>query len=269
MRQESNLKVAKTLYQDKKLIPFIGAGLSMCFDFPSWEQLIDIIAEELDYDPEVFKLSGNFWQLAGYYKIVKGKIGELRSRLDKEFNPTNEQILSSRAHAALTKIQLPVIYTTNFDNIIERAFQLNSKDYRVIRNLADIAKTPSKGTEIVKFHGTFEDDESLILTESDYFERLDFESPLDIKLRSDILGKSLLFIGYSFSDINLRYMLHKLYKIREKEHSSLGESPTAIMTTFYSDNIQQKLLKKWGVEIIELDPIDKTESLAAFLESLL
>ena len=66
-------------------------------------------------------------------------------------------------------------------------------------------------TQIIKFHGDFDDDSSLVLTESSFFIALDFESPLDIKLRSDSLEKSLLFIGYSLSDINIRYMLYKLH----------------------------------------------------------
>lgn len=269
MSQELISSEVKSLYENKRLLPFVGAGLSMCFNLPSWEELIDIIADELEWDPGVFKLSGNFWQLAGYYKAVKGTIGELRSRLDKKFNPTDEQIMSSKAHTAITKMALPAIYTTNFDNIIERAFQLNKKEYRVIRNLGDIAVQPSEMTEIVKFHGTFEDDESLVLTEADYFDRLDFETPLDIKLRADILGKSLLFIGYSFGDINLRYMLHKLHKLRKGERRCLSEATAAIMTTFRADNVQKQLLKNWDVETIELDPVNKADSLARFLESLL
>ena len=32
---------------------------------------------------------------------------------------------------------------------------------------------------------------TIVLDESSYFERLEFETPLDIKLRSDVLGKSV------------------------------------------------------------------------------
>ena len=258
----------KKLYKDKKLIPFIGAGLSRCFNLPSWEELTDIIAKELNYDPEVFMLSGNFWQLAGYYKAKKGGIGELRSLLDKQFTPSDKQISLSRSHIALTKMKLPVIYTTNFDNIIERAFKLHRKKFRLIRNLRDISEKGVDSLEIVKFHGSFEDDSTLVLTESDYFNRLDFEMPLDIKLRADILGRTLLFIGYSFADINLRYMLHKLNKLNklpEGERSLQLGIPAAIMTTFDSDDVQKVLLREWNVETIELNPVDKTNSLADFL----
>lgn len=48
----------RDLRQDGKLIPFVGAGLSIPLGLPSWSRLLDIIADQLEYDPEVFKLSG-------------------------------------------------------------------------------------------------------------------------------------------------------------------------------------------------------------------
>jgi len=74
----------------------------------------------------------------------------------------------------------------------------------------------------LSLHGDFDDDSSLVLTESSYFERLSFESPLDIKLRYDSIGKSLLFIGYSLSDINIRYLLYKLQRLwAESDYSGV------------------------------------------------
>ncbi|MDA7108033.1 hypothetical protein PJ022_24255 [Escherichia coli] len=35
----------------------------------------------------------------------------------------------------------------------------------------------------------------MVLDETSNFQRLEFETPLDIKFRSDVLGKSVLFIG--------------------------------------------------------------------------
>jgi hypothetical protein len=50
-----------------------------------------------------------------------------------------------------------------------------------------------------------------VITETDYFDRLAFDSPLDVKLRSDALGKTVLFVGYSMSDMNIRLLLHRLW----------------------------------------------------------
>lgn len=185
----------RELIKNGKLIPFVGAGLSMNLGLPSFSSLIDTIATELGYDPDIFKLSGSEEQLSEYYVAVKGSIGPLRSIMDRSFNPTDEKIKASAAHTALAEMKLPVIYTTNYDRIIEKRFELMGAPYYVIANLEDISQAPMGKTHIVKFHGTFDEDASLVLTESSYFERLEFESAIDIKLRSDMLGSCLLFIG--------------------------------------------------------------------------
>ena len=41
-----------------------------------------------------------------------------------------------------------------------------------IANIADLATDARGHTEIIKFHGNFDDDESLVLTESSYFQRM-------------------------------------------------------------------------------------------------
>lgn len=59
--------------------------------------------------------------------------------------------------------------------------------------MLDVAEAQAELPHIVKFHGDFDDDASLVLTESDYFERLDFDTPLDSKFQADVLGRSILF----------------------------------------------------------------------------
>ena len=259
----------KLLRQESKLIPFIGAGLSMNLGLPSFSGLIDKIAVVLGYDPKVYKLSGNNLQLAEYYVAIKGSIGPLRSIMDRSFNPLDSDIKESAAHTALAELNLPLIYTTNYDDIIERSFELLNKPVFTVANIDDIAIAPADATLVVKFHGAFSDDASLVLTESSYFERLAFESALDIKLRADMLGKCLLFIGYSLDDVNVRYMLYKLFKLRQLiKNDSNKRIPSAYLTTFGSNEIQKTLLARWNVSIIELDPADKKASIENFLKAL-
>lgn len=260
----------RDLRRDGRLVPFVGAGLSKALGLPDWSTLIDFIAEELNYDPEVFKLNGNDLQLAEYYVAIKRSIGPLRSEMDRRFNPSDAQIRESKAHGALVEMKLPLLYTTNYDRIIERAFALRGVTSHTIANLDDIASAPADtSTQIVKLHGTFDDDASLVLTETSYFDRLEFESPIDIKMRADILGKTLLFIGYSLNDINIRYMLYKLHKMRRQMRREALRSPSAFLTTFGSNEIQSTLLAQWDISIVDLDPVRRVDSLAGFLESLI
>jgi hypothetical protein len=188
--------------------------------------------------------------------------------MDRLFYPSDDAIRASRTHAQLVDLEVPLIYTTNYDRIIERAFELKGARCHTIASIDDIGAAPADATLVVKFHGTFSDDASLVLTESSYFDRLDFESAIDIKLRADTLGKSLLFVGYSLSDINIRYLLYKLHKLRHRATREQQRTPSAYLIAFGAGEIQRTLLAQWDVEVIELDPLDKTGSITAFLESL-
>jgi NAD-dependent SIR2 family protein deacetylase len=269
MKTSDDLQLLRELRNEGKLIPFVGAGLSQRFGLPSWKDLIGTIAEELGYDPDVFKCNGRYEQLAEYYVATKGSIGPLRSLMDKAFDPSDDKIAESRAHSALVEMKLQLIYTTNYDTIIERAFKLKNQPCHTVANIDDIATAPIGATRVVKFHGTFSDDASLVLTESSYFDRLEFESAIDIQLRADTLGRSLLFLGYSLNDLNIRYMLYKLHKLREHVKHSGSSMPSAFLTTFGAGEIQRTLLSRWDVSTIELDPIDKDRSLDEFLEALI
>jgi len=66
MSSPTDIALLRDIQRAGKLIPFVGAGLSIPLGLPSWSQLIDIIAEQLGYDPEVLKVSGNEYQLAEY-----------------------------------------------------------------------------------------------------------------------------------------------------------------------------------------------------------
>jgi SIR2-like protein len=266
---EDMIKRLKEIAKEKKLIPFIGAGFSSPLGLPSWNELIRKLANNLDWDPDVFMQSGNnnYLQLAEYY-VIKKSIGELRHELSKCLIIDDNKVLASESHKYLVELYPNSIYTTNYDEGIERAFQLYEKEYSVIRNINDFRNANNNSARIYKFHGDFIEDNSLVLTESSYFNRMAFEDPLDIRLRSDILNNTLLFLGYSLSDINTRFIFYKLAKIN-KEIKTHDYNHSAIMVTFGISEIQKAILSKWDVEVIELNPVDKTKSLADFLKSII
>jgi hypothetical protein len=259
---------AKELKKGNKIVPFVGAGLSRLLGLPDSDRLVEIIAKELEWDPSLLRLAGELPQLAEYYKDMKHGIGPLRSLLDREFYRTNEQIRQSRAHMALVDCKFPVIYTTNFDDLIERAHAIKSVPCRAIADLVDLSEASVGETQVVKFHGTFSNDASLVLDESSYLDRLELESPLDIRFRSDILGKTIMFIGYRLRDINIRFLTHKLFKLRQSQNREFQDQPMAIMVTHAANDVQRLLWMKRDVRLIELDPIKREESLADFLEYL-
>ncbi|MGY3354351.1 hypothetical protein ACVWZK_001014 [Bradyrhizobium sp. GM0.4] len=170
----------------------MSAGLGL----PSWRTLTAKIAEELGYDPDILVGSGeSYLTIAEYYKLEKGKIGELRSWMDREWNVPDAKLLASKVHNHIVDLQFRFIYTTNYDRNLERIHSLRKSKFSKIANAKDVSLADPDVTHIVKFHGDFDDDHSIVLTESDYFERLSFETPLDVKLRADIPRKDSALCG--------------------------------------------------------------------------
>jgi hypothetical protein len=126
---------------------------------------------------------------------------------------------------------------------------------------------PSDRVHIVKLHGDLSSPSTMVFTETSYLERLSFEAPLDVKLRSDALGKSLLFIGYSLSDINIRYLLFRLQRQWERE-AKPELRPKAYVFMGRPNKVLSRVLRSRGVEPIVAETTNQSESLADFLKSL-
>lgn len=254
--------------RDRRAILFAGAGLSMNLGLPSFGGLIRHLAEELDFDPEVFRLSGDYLSLAEYYLLQKSSLGPLRSWMDRTWHDSAVDIRTSEVHNHITELKFPIIYTTNYDRWLEKSLEARNIPFVKIVNVADIAKSSDDKTQIVKLHGDFDDDASIVLTESSYFERLSFESPLDIKLRADVLGRTILFIGYSLGDINIRYLLYKLHKQWQTSAYERAR-PRSYIFLARPNLVQEEILRSRGIEPIVSEEDNPKLGLEKFLKKLL
>lgn len=253
------------------LIPFIGAGFSKVFNLPTWSELIADVSNQIGYDPEVAQLYGDFLQLAEFLSIKQNGLSRFKSELIHDFNSPKINITDSEAHTLLTEMKLSKIYTTNWDNLLERTFEHHGIPYNKLVTIEDFQESNADNTSIVKFHGDLtSNDESLVFTESSYFERLSFESPLDISLRSDMIGNTLLFLGYSLSDWNIRYMWFKLQKLLDEEaYRKKNRDPYAYIVLTKSNPIFEKICEKSrGIGIIHLDPNNIQNSMIDLLKKI-
>ncbi|MBJ7537769.1 SIR2 family NAD-dependent protein deacylase [Marinomonas transparens] len=251
-------------YRERNVILFVGAGISKNLGLPTWSELIDHVADELGYDPEIYKSFGDSLALAEYYRLKTGSIGPLRSWMDTNWHSANVDLQGSKLHELIANSKFPMVYTTNYDRWLEKSYELYEKQYTKIAGVSDIAKIKDGVTQVIKFHGDFDNDDTIVLDESSYYERLEFETPLDIKLRSDVLGKSVLFIGYSLTDVNLRFLFYKLAKLW-KSNNGGGVQPKSYVFTHRPNPIQETILEQWGIKMLTSKENDPQKALLEFL----
>jgi hypothetical protein len=153
----------RSLYRDGRLLPFIGAGVSASVEWPaaggsgrgpSWEAMVDHAATELGFQaPQLIKARGTDLQILEYFKLKFSGHTRLTNWLLKSMNPPDEAILRSPIHNELAQMTVcNIVYTTNFDDFIERSFELHGRKHRAVAIEEHMRPEPGT-TEVIKFHG--------------------------------------------------------------------------------------------------------------------
>jgi hypothetical protein len=235
---------------------------------PSWGELTAHMAERLGADPGEFARLGDYQTLAEFYALEAGSLDALGNWMDAEWHrDAAEKVRGSDIHRLIVELAFPVIYTTNYDRYLELAHEAAGVPYARVSDVAGVARARPGVTQIVKYHGDFEDGGSIVLTESSHFRRLSLEGPLDLKLRADLLGRVALFIGYSVSDVGVRYLLYRLHKLWE-DAPRAADRPKAYVYLGPPNPVQARVLSSWGIVPLFTEG-DVGEGLREFLENLL
>jgi NAD-dependent SIR2 family protein deacetylase len=208
----------------------LGAGASIPSGAPTSTELRDLLGNQFhitDYEQ---------YNLADLATIIEGQknrkplISAIRERLEK--------LQPSGGLVSLPLFNWSGIFTTNYDNLIEKTYQKHNKNLSVFSSNYDFHGTGIKADqELFKIHGTIEKDvcdgnnSRLILTSTDYDQVAVYREALYSRLRDKMLSKSVLIIGHSLNDPDLRSMIDEAQRIK----SSSG-APGKIFLFIYQKN---------------------------------
>ena len=172
---------------------FAGAGLSAPAGFVNWKGLLKDLAEELGLDIEKeHDLIG-----VAQYHFNRHKRGKINNKIINEFTTLRQ---GGDNHKLLSKIGISTFWTTNYDQLIEKTLEADGKTVeKKIRN-EDFSRNIKKKDAIVyKMHGDASLPNQTVLIKL-----------FATALRGDLLSKTFLFIGFSFDDPNLEYILGRI-----------------------------------------------------------
>lgn len=188
-------------------MPLIGAGLSRNAVVgsgaapPDWNGLAEGLRAELA-DPED---ATDAVEVISAYAHAHGRPA-LVERVAKAIRAG--EAAPGEVHQALCRLPLSVLMTTNFDNLLEDAFRSLDKPCHAVIDEPQLAlKNPFPGPTLLKVHGDLSRPDRMILTEADFDTFLGSNPLLATVIASHFAQRSVVLIGYSLSDPDLRSIL--------------------------------------------------------------
>jgi hypothetical protein len=290
-----------------RVVPFLGAGVNLSdrpegFDWklsreaypPSGMELARFLAGKFDFPQSVTACPAppelrcpppelDLARICQYGDLTLGKgelYDELRSIFTHEFPVTEVHRFLAAVSPAEHDEKRPenrnlLIVTTNYDDLMERAF--GTRPYDVVFYEPDPDDKPARfwhrktdGTLIkiidpisydypffdecpvvLKIHGTIDRSnpptrEGYVITEDHYIEYL-AEEPLEKLLPAVFLtklrGNHLLFLGYSLRDWNLRVFLRHLKRNPKQAYKAWAVLP-------FADAMEEQFWRRQEIDII-------------------
>jgi hypothetical protein len=224
---------------------------------PSWPWLVSRMRVELArrcHEDEQESLS-KFFRDEGPLdcaQLFRQTVGEANYRefLEAQFDARRHEFIKpSPSHEALVELALPLIFTTNYDELIEMAHVDAGVSLRVSADEAEFKAHAVQRPErhLVKLHGSIDQPNTIVLTRDDYSRARTARREMLSHLRHELVNGSFLFVGFSLSDPNFN-LLHD--DIRE----SLGMlAPVSYTVQGWHDAVKERYLTSLNVNTIWLD----------------
>lgn len=225
------------LCSENRIIPFLGAGCSASILNCDWDSLMnEIVAQYNISDSGNMKIAQRFIDQYGkdkFCEFLKDKLSINDFDDDKGY-----------VYLAVASMAIGTIYTTNQDNVMEKCCEKHGFKYKSIITIEDLISAKIGEGLYLKYHGDYSIPESVVFSEEDYLDRIDDKDYfIDVKLKADMLGRNILFIGYSFRDINLKLFFRRLKNV-------FGRIPRSYMIVWELSDELQKECNKYNIEII-------------------
>lgn len=186
----------------------MGAGSSLESGAPSVFDLKKHLAEKFSIDYNSFSLS----EIA---TIIESKKADRKTLITL----LREKISKARARGAILNIpnyDWKSIYTTNYDQVIEQAYERAGRDLKVYSGNVDFTgdEVP-EAAKLFKLHGDIQKDSvdgyiaKLIVSDQDYDDASEFREYLFDRLKADIAGADVFIIGYSLNDRHIQEIIQR------------------------------------------------------------
>lgn len=210
--QEFIKNIAREI-EARSCVFFLGAGVSIEAGMPGGPELAEMLARKAGW-----KYGGEpLQQAAEKYTTLVGPVKPvIHDYLKKQLADAKVEFIDSHRALACMADKLDNILTTNWDNLLEDAFDAaRIRDYqRIYRDAHVPTRQPAK-TSIVKLHGHIDDPDSYIVTQQDYRAFKERNPKLADYLRFCLTTSTLVIVGYGQGDEDFQEIYEETLKNRK------------------------------------------------------
>lgn len=260
----------------KEVAIFAGAGLSRPAGYVDWRSLLREIANDLhlDIDRETDLIA-----VAQYHLNEKRNRGRLNQIIVDELAGS---ATPTRSHQIISRLPISTVWTTNYDQLLERSFEDAGKIVDVKLTQENLAQTKrARDVVLYKMHGCVTQPQHAVISKDDY-EKYEQQRPLFVEsLKGDLIAKTFLFLGFSFTDPNIDYILSRVRVLlgeNVREHFCIMRSPerpsrlAGLRKAEYEyekrkTSLRQADLSRFGIETVWIDNYSEVEILLNALSS--
>lgn len=241
----------------QKCVVFVGAGLSRPAGLPDWKQLVTNLIDWAERNGVVLGDRSDFERAIEENKLLE-VAQEMRELLGKEkFRQFMTEVFRrpdlkpTENHSLIARIPFSAAVTTNYENLIESGY---TQVKGITPHLFTHQDTPELSGAlrqsdffVLKAHGTIDRIETIILSREDYRKVMHGQPAYREFLKTLLSTKTLLFIGFSLTDPDLRLLLDELRTVYE----GYTGSHFALMDVSQMSGVEQRrFAKDFGVEIV-------------------
>ncbi|HDR8183705.1 TPA: tetratricopeptide repeat protein [Bacillus thuringiensis] len=251
MSKEVYLQELADFYGKNKVVPFIGAGLSIPFGVPDWGKIIRIIMEKVnkDFHPVIeYELSAkNYWKaleaLMRYGNFTEFDIQQdvctiIQSSITKNIP------VELHNYGDLGKLAFKTFVTTNYDGLLYK-FVEGDVQFPVDLSTAQVSSKEFfdelNYKRIWCLHGQMSNPGSIVITKEKY--KILYRHSRYLKLFSLLKeSNTFLFLGFSFDDLYIQKLFKLNKDIFNKPHYILLENPSNDVIKDFRDTYNLKVL---------------------------
>jgi hypothetical protein len=255
--------------RERKLVLFVGSGLSCKAGYPTWPQLIDRLVGEAERVPgarteglDAIKARGDYLMLAEFARVTLGPYNYteiLKQEVAHPLPPTS-------AHRLIAATDYRGLITTNYDRLLEiavtqvRSWAPNTFTHEGYSAMGSALFNPE--LFLFKLHGDLSSPASIVLSARDYERLILFSPHVRALLMGILLNYKLLFVGYGLRDPDFNLILRELTLSFENyvpTHYALVPNPGP----FEADHLLRQ-----NIQLIGYDPTDNHRQVEEILGQL-